>query len=278
MIKTIPPLQKIFEPRQFVGQVDFVRPFTTDETAEFLQDTSDLDDTVSLWNEVSGVRGLLDVFVIVQHSVKKLGEVFFDFESGRWRYVLSGRLVPIGRVKLGVLRVSNDVQRKIRELTLSMVNGTIAKDVWYRRMRKILKDQYRASWIASIGGIQNYDKSQQALFGRAVAPQYRFLDNFLDGLNTGQIALNQALVVRAGMYARAGNDIYQNNLLAVASRNGMTQVKRVLGPNEAHCENSKNRFGCIELALMGWVNIQNVIPIGDATCLTHCLCSYEFRS
>lgn len=270
---------KIVQPRLFVGQTDYVRPFNHVETQEFLSDNADLRDTIDLWNQYAGIRGLLEgsqKTQAVQHA-RHLVEVYFDFATGRYRYIISNKLVPIGRVRLGVLRVSNAKQLQMRDLTVLLIIGTISKDLWYRRMRTHMLDQYRASWIASIGGVQNYDKRQQALFGRAAAPQYRWLDNFLDQLNTGRQFLDGSAVIRAGMYSRAGNAIYQNNLLAVARANGFRMARRILGENENHCVDSASRSGCIELAAIGWVNIDTIVQISNATCLTNCLCVYEFR-
>jgi len=107
-------------------------------------------------------------------------------------------------------------------------------------------------------------------------PHYRWLDNFLAEIESGAQPLNGFAVVRAGMYARAANAIYENERMRVAEDAGYREARRVLGPNEEHCIDS-SRPGCVELFQLGWVPIADMVPIGEATCLSHCLCGLEFR-
>ena len=213
----------------------------------------------------------------ITQNARPRAEVFFDFASGRWRYLKSGRLVPISRVRLGVLRVAKAQELAIRRLSAQLVNGEISQAQWYNGMRKLIKDQYRASWIASIGGVENYNRSEVSKFGWAVRPQYRWLDNFLNELQTGKQPLNGRVALRAAMYARAGNGMYQNNLRKIAEQNGFTEARRILGENESHCNDSGSHEGCIEQAALGWQPIGQVLEIGSATCLSNCLCQMEFR-
>jgi len=204
-------------------------------------------------------------------------ETYFDVVDGVWRYVGSNYRVPASRVRLGVLRLSRYSERQFRELTVQLVNGEINRERWYATMRKAMKDEYRAAYLASIGGIENYTRSEISKFGWRMRPHYRWLNNFLDQLNTGQQALNGRAVIRAGMYGRAVNGVYQNELFRIATENGMREGLRVLGRNESHCHDSINRPGCIELAAMGWVPLDEAVPIGEATCYSNCLCHYIFR-
>lgn len=267
--------------RPFMRDAGYVRPLSDVELfLEFAEE--DASSSVTLWNQTAGVYGLLHANVRegsdgIVLNARTPAEVYWDDEDGVFRYVLSGRLVPQDRVKLGVLRVSRAQEQAMRDLTMRLVNGEISKLQWYEQMRQLMRDQYRAAWIASIGGKQNYNRRQRALFGRAVAPQYRWLNNFLDQLNSGAQPLNGFAVVRAGMYARAGNAVYQNNLLAVAQSNGFKYARRVLSPNENHCHDSRAHHGCVELAAKGWIPINEMVPIGEATCIVHCLCKYRFR-
>lgn len=277
----LPPLSKFLAHRPYVGLNDYERPLSDDEIQHELSD-EDYTPSVQLWNNRAGVHGLLQAKVqagseTAVHHARVKAEVYWDDEEGVFRYVLSGRRVPVDRVALGTLRVSRAQEQAMRDLTQMLVNGQISKSQWYKQMRALMRDQYRAAWIASIGGEGNYNRRQRALFGRAVAPQYRWLNNFLDQLNSGAQPLNGFAVVRAGMYARAGNAVYQNNLLAVAQANGFKYARRVLSPNENHCHDSHTHHGCIELAAKGWVPINEMVPIGEATCIVHCLCKYRFR-
>lgn len=273
----VPIVDPLRRPRRpFIDQREIVLPIPDQDTQDWLEDSTDLDDTIELWDKKSGIPGLFGAALIVRQA-RKLAQVFFDFAAGRYRYLLSGRLVPVSRVRLGVLRVAKAQEIAMRDLTRQLVNGEISQGQWYRGMRKMMKDQYRASWIASIGGVENYNRSEAAKMGWAIKPQYRWLDNFLLEIQSGKQPLNGFAIRRAGMYARAGNVIYQNNLVRIAEQNGKWEVRRVLGETENHCHEVMLRPGCIELAAKGFVPMSQFVPIGDAACYSHCLCTVEFR-
>jgi len=213
---------------------------------------------------------------IIQNA-RRLAEIFFDAADGVWRYVVAGRRVPDFRIRMGVERVANAVQRDLRDLTVRMVNGELSRAQWYAIMRETMKQEYRAAYLAAIGGKANYTRSEISKFGWRMRPHYRWLDNFLSELESGKQAMNGFAVMRAGMYARAANAIYQNTRARVAEQNGFREGRRKLGRNEEHCEDSHSRPGCIELAARDWVPMGELVPIGEATCLSHCLCELEFR-
>lgn len=285
---TFPRVQPVLLPRRiFRDETQFISPYQEQETQEFLEDVTDLQDAIRLWNAKSGIPGLLNSFIQagselanihrISINARRLAEVYFDFDEGIYRYLISGRRVPASRVKLGVLRVHKAQEIAMRDLTAQLVRGEITQDYWYNQMRKMMKDQYRASYIASIGGVQNYTRSEISRFGWQVRPQYRWLDNFLLELQSGKQPLNGFAVRRAGMYARAGNGIYQNSIFRIAEQNGKTQAKRVLGATDMHCHDRNDRPGCVELAGLGFVPMNEAVPIGDAVCVSHCLCSFRFR-
>lgn len=275
----IPFLPKLFQRRFYRGDSAYVRPLPDDELQEYLENVTDLDGTIDLWNQVSGIPGMLDATTqqeVIQQALK-LFTSLFDAVSGLWRFLSGSRRVPASRVRLGVLRVSKFTEREMRDLTTRLVSGEISREQWYNAMRQAMKDEYRAAWLASIGGKGNYTRSEISKFGHAMRPHYRWLNNFLEELNSGKQPLNGRAVVRAGMYGRAGNGIYQNNLRRVASENGFRYARRVLGETENHCHDTANRPGCIELAALGFVSIEQVVEIGDASCFSNCLCKYQFK-
>lgn len=270
----LPPLESVLMPYPAAVRV---RPYTDAQTQDYLADVTDLDDTLLLWDRKSGYPGMLEAVVRPMSQFQSNPwESVFDNRVGRYRYIRSGRFVSDANVRAGVLRVSAAQEQVMGSLTQSLIDGEITQRQWYLQMRKAMKDQYRAEWIASIGGQTNYTRSEVSKFGWAIRDQYRWLDNFFVQLQTGEQALNGFAVRRARMYARAGNGIYQNNLLRIAIEHGMTKGRRILGENDNHCHDSGDRPGCIELAKRGWVPIWELTLIGSAACLSNDLCSFEF--
>lgn len=280
----LPLLPALIPRRPYRDDRTYVRPLDEEELQEFLEDTSDIQGTLDLWNKHSGLPGILEGTVreedrktLQTHAPRRLVDIYFDRKIGFWRYVQSGRRIYPSRVRSGVMRISKFSERSMRDLTRQLVNGEISREAWYRSMRQMMKDEYRAAYLASIGGLDNYDRSEVSKFGWRMRPHYRWLNNFLEELNSGKQPLNGFAVNRAGMYGRAGNSIYWNNMANVAEENGFDEYLRILGENDNHCHDTESTNGCIELAALGWQPMSRFVPIGGATCLSNDLCTLKFR-
>lgn len=280
----LPELPKLLPERPYRGVMQpYVSPMTESEIQEYLEDMGDIQRTLDLWNRVSRLSGILEGTVResdplkVKQQASRLVDIYYDHSIGFWRYVKSGYRIYPSRVRLGVLRISKFSERAMRELTRQLVNGEISREAWYRAMSQMMKDEYRAAYLASIGGLQNYTRSEISKFGWRMRPHYRWLNNFLEELNSGKQPLNGFAIVRAGMYGRAANAIFWNQNMRIAEEDGFDEVRRILGPNENHCEETVATPGCPELAAEGWVDMYDYVPIGGATCLSNCLCTLEFR-
>ena len=273
-----PPANLLRPSRLFRLGDDPLLPFTDNETQDFLEDNSDLKDTIKLWDSKSGYKGMLEARnkSVVQQAAT-IWDVIFDLSAGRYRYLKNGRFISADQIRIANLRVAKAQEMYMSDLTQQLIDGQITERQWYLSMRKAMKDEYRASWIASIGGIENYSRSEVSKFGWAVRPQYRWLDNFLLEIQSGKQPLNAFAKRRARMYARAANGIYQNNILRIAKEHGLREARRILGETENHCHDSRQRPGCIELARLGYVPIDQVVEINSATCLSNCRCSFSFR-
>lgn len=251
-----------------------VEPAHSDVTDDFL--TNDTEEDIArgddLWNNHTSTPGLPDAKtvnkkVLLLNRKAQARAYIYDYETGRYRDVRSGNLVPEWRVRNDVLRVSNFSRNEMRDLTAKLNRGEITLQRWYDTMRRLMKDSYRAAWIASIGGKENYDKRQQALFGRAVKSQYGWLDKFLADIKSGKQVLGGRAMVRAGMYGEATNAVYQNSLLDRAIANGMDYCIRVRTAMES-CPT------CVTEAARGITPIKDAVKIGDSECLSKCKCYF----
>jgi hypothetical protein len=73
------------------------------------------------------------------------------------------------------------------------------------------------------------------------------------------------------MYADALYSTFANVQTArEASLGGQRYARRIIDPAAEHCDE------CPELADRGWVPIEEMVPIGDTTCLTNCRCEIEY--
>lgn len=291
----IPLSPTLLPRRQYVGETDIPRILTEDELQEYLEDTDDLQNTYRTWDKSSGYPRLLtarEKEEIKREKREKTLKVIAGLLIAYW--ILSekrgiyqyGYYHPIGSyfkpvtplgLRTAVIRLARAAEREMRALTAQLVNGTIGREQWYSSVVKIMKNEYRAAWLASAGGIDNMAADELRRFSDAARVQMRYLNNFMDELISGKQKLNGRVIIRAGMYGRAGYAIFENNLMTVATRNGMREGKRILGENDNHCHDSNDTPGCIELVAKGWVPIAQLTPLGSATCRSNDLCHHIYR-
>lgn len=239
--------------------------FLTVDSPEFVREVYDL------WDNHSGAPGLLGA------------NDGYRYDATRRVYVKTSTGKDVTRAQLDryVENVSKETSLQMRKTTQQFIAGTIILAVWYERMRDLMKALYKTIWLLAIGGFVFDDDTARNAFYLFVLLQFNYLDNFAEQFNNGVQPPSGFAMTRAGMYGNYGNGLWQNINLANGPADGMTEGRRVLGPNENHCTEKENknsdRPGCVELAALGWVPIGEVIPIGDAICYTHCRCKIELR-
>ena len=257
----------------------YLGPASTSDNMLFL--TVDSAESVAmvkeLWDGHSGAPGLLNASPIDEDY--KGGDYVYD--PGRKVYIniRTGREISKAQLRRYVGRVSDESSLRMKKNTQQLIAGIIILSVWYARMRDLMKALYKTIWLLSIGGFIFDDDTVRNAFYLFVLLQFNYLDNFSEQINDGVQPLNGFAMTRAGMYGSAGNGMWQNVNLENGRANGYTEGRRKLGPNENHCTEKENpgseRPGCIELAALGWVPIDQVVPIGDAIC--YCITTPESR-
>ena len=266
MIKStpLPPLPSLLARRPYAGKAGHIEITPPDELLDLIADPANVLAAIDLWDAKSGYRG-----VLTNGSAQMSAD-------GTYRYKLGAS--PIAQsVRTGVIRMSNSVRTDIRATTTSMVNGEISQNDWYECMKKIILILLLAAWLAGIGGIFHYYPSDVNVFSRIFDPQNRWLDNFADQLNAKSIKMDGRIISRATSYGRASYVAFQAAQMEAARGVGLRQARRVLGENENHCVTEDEVEGCIELAQMGFMDIDLITPIGQSPCDGNCLCHYEFR-
>jgi hypothetical protein len=53
---------------------------------------------------------------------------------------------------------------------------------------------------------------------------------------------------------------------------GARSARRILHEGAIHCEE------CPDLAKLGWVPIDDLVPIGDTACIVNCRCAIEYSN
>ena len=250
-------------------------PAGASQTRLFL--TSDTPDTLllmqELWDKNSRLPGLLNARN-PEHMDSR--SYLYDPRTRKY-YSPSGRQITDKQLRAAVKRMSNEASKRMKKEISQLIAGTIILAVWYSRVRDLMKALYKTIWLLSIGGFLFDDDTQRNLFYLFILSQFDYFDNFVYQVESGEQVLDGFAVTRAGMYGRWGNAEWQDRELDLARADGLNEARRVLGPNENHCHDSNDRPGCLELAEKGWMDIDLMVPIGEATCYSNCLCYIEYR-
>lgn len=223
---------------------------------------------ISLWDQHSGLPGLLHA----NH---------FRFDQGRFFSRSSGRELDPQAIRRAVDKVATEVSLQMRKTTQQLLAGSIIFIVWYRRVRNMMRTLYRTIWLLSIGGLLFDDDLERNAFYLFIISQFNYFENLAFRIYVNDIPMNGQVLNYVGNYGLFGRSLWENLKLRTAKEFGKTQGRRVLGYNEYHCRKrlrpDSDRPGCVELAALGWIPIQQVIPIGDAICYNNCHCHIEVR-
>jgi hypothetical protein len=215
-----------------------------------------------LWDRYSGLPGLLDGIRFI-----------YDPEKGQYRDSFTGKYISQTQLRTAVQKVSAESDLRMRQRTQRYITGAVILLLWFAQMREEMKSLYLSVWLASIGGLPYDTPKGRTDFYQMVASQFDYMDSFALQLESGK----SAALGRAGMYGEYGNGFFQNIGLDRALKRGFKRAKRILGPNENHCNDNGERPGCLELAQIGWMPIRAMVPIGDAACYSNCKCRIIYK-
>ena len=186
------------------------------------------------------------------------------------------RPIPVDSVKLDINKFVIGVQDELKDITRQMINGTVSPQQWYDRSAGLMKLSYRASIDVARGTNQEMTEEERNRWLALLLLLLLLLNGIADGINDGTIDIDYHLVSSASLRGAAARSMFENWRLASHLQAGYMEARRVLGIAE-HCEESDDRPGCVDLAALGWIPIEMVVPIGAATCRDHCKCRIQYR-
>ncbi len=199
-----------------------------------------------------------------------LSQYVYDPRTRRYRNTVSGQFVTAKSVRFAVDTIIDAETVKVRDIAQRLIDGQINLAEWQIQTTSLLKTLYVAMGIAANGGFENTSNSDLGYLGSLIKEQYKFLRNFANDIKQGRQALDGTLLARAELYSQASRGIYSDMVTRAAKLGGMSEAKRALGIAD-HCST------CLSQAALGWQSIDNVLPIGDAECLSNCRCDLIFR-
>jgi hypothetical protein len=197
------------------------------------------------------------------------------FDESTLKFRIDGRAVSITSIRMYLQRIQDRFARQLVLLTLQLEKGEITIAAWQREFERTITSGHILAGALILGSISS-SVNHRAVLER-IDEQLRFLDAFGEAIRARQAGSFGKIRARAKSYLQAihltftGIELQQRIALGVE-----TEARRRLRPAE-HCHNSIDTPGCIELALKDWIPIDEMVPIGQATCTIWCKCFIEYR-
>lgn len=189
-----------------------------------------------------------------------------------YRDVETGRMVSRDDVREGLENLIDESGVNMNTLTQSLAEGKISLADWQAGMMREIKLTHTASAALANGGWAQMTQSDWGATGQLIREQYNYLRNFAKDIADGTQPLDGRMLVRADMYADAGNGTYWEIDKRSHLADGYDLGRRVLEPGIDHCED------CEEYASEGWMPIDEIPEIGNSQCTTRCRCEIEYKS
>lgn len=196
----------------------------------------------------------------------------YNWDKKRSRYVNAetGRAVGWPRVKKALEQTISFSRDNSHKLSERLIRGEITLPQWRDAMAAEVKQMHIATSIIARGGLDRMGQREWGRVGARIRDQYKYLDNFVNQIDSGAQSMDGRLLNRAAMYAYATRGTFENQRRANMTEDGYTQERRVLHAKE-HCDSCKG------LAALGWQPINTLPAIGEADCKSNCRCTFDYR-
>jgi hypothetical protein len=127
-----------------------------------------------------------------------------------------------------------------------------------------------SSMVASaVGGLKQMKVPEWQRVAIQIRKQQAALVGFSTDIVQNRLSSDQ-IISRAQLYARAIYATHMNQMTDLKEGMGSKFARRILHQGAIHCED------CPPLAKLGWVPIENLVPIGDTACIVNCRCAIEY--
>jgi hypothetical protein len=180
----------------------------------------------------------------------------------------SGRFVSRAEVRGALDSYLDTVTAEIRDVTQSLVDGSISIEDWHLRMERAIKEAHTSAGAIAAGGWNQATSADWAQVGRKVKFQYQHLRDFARELENG-LPLGPGIVSRAEMYGISATGTYEAVLRNGDLANGYDLERRIL-----HSERSCTE--CVRYAAMDWQPAGVLPGIGEqCSCMSNCRCTFD---
>jgi len=201
----------------------------------------------------------------------------YRYNQAAGRYIASnGQFVSQITIRGELDKALDNVTDRLVSLSRDFRNGVIDGRTWQIESMSLIKQVHLIGGALEKGGWANMTQSDFGRIGQIVRGEYAYFNNLIKQIESGQQRLDGTLDSRMRLYGQAGRGTYHTFERESRAIQGYDEVKRILHGRD-NCKASK-RPGCIEEAARGFVPLDQMVMIGDTTCLSNCRCSLVYRS
>jgi len=173
-----------------------------------------------------------------------------------------------------ILRAVRRSKKAFEKAAEEYLDGRISALQFQAIMQHGIISGHKAMAAIAAGGIGLLVGALLEKTRNIIATQRAYMLRFAAQIATGQLSPAQ-VAVRSSMYADALYSTFANIQTAreaiSAQASGIGRcARRIIDPAAEHCDE------CPALAEKGWMPIEEMVPIGDTTCLTNCRCTIEY--
>lgn len=196
------------------------------------------------------------------------GTFVWDARAKQYRGA-GGRFVSRAEVRRVLDQAIAARGQRMTALGIALREGKISGESWAVEMRQLVKDVHLYNAAAAKGGWAQLTRADLGRVGQIVRSQYVYLNKFAGQISAG-LTLDGRFIGRVQLYAEAARRTFYAFLSVVMRDKGYTEERNILHPAE-HCD------GCVGETARGWVDIGELIPVGERDCLGRCKCTIEYR-
>lgn len=204
---------------------------------------------------------------------KPLPDYTWDPVKRRYRDK-QGHLVRNAVILALILRAVRRSKQTFEQAAQELLDQKITERQFQAIMQQGISAGHLAMAAIAAGGAARLVGALLQKTREIIATQRAYMLRLGAQLATHQLSDAQ-LMARTGMYADALYSTFANiqtarEALATASGGPQRYARRIIDPGAEHCEE------CPALAARGWIPVEQMVPIGDTTCLMNCRCTIEY--
>lgn len=192
----------------------------------------------------------------------------WDAASGRYRDTDTGQWVSRARVRREVDLSLANLTRMTDTLADDLRAGRISLSEWRASMREAIKQVQLGSTAVAKGGLDQMTQADFGRVGQRIRTEYDHLERWVEQIKAGA-PFDQRVESRARQYLRSGRSTYLGLEARDMAERGYL-ARSVTRPAE-HCAE------CLAEAEKGLVPVDQIVPVGQRTCLSNCKCFLVFE-